>query len=314
MGIYDREYYRREGPSFLGSLVEQGLVCKWLIGINVACFVIQVMTRTQMTMPNPMGGPDIRLPFFREPFTDALALNVDKVMHGEVWRLLTYAFLHSTSNIWHILFNLLTLWFFGRQVEDDYGPREFAGFYLVSAVVSGLVYTAATLVGLHKGGVAVGASGAVVAVLVLCACNHPKQVVYLFFVLPVPVWGAIAFLVVLDSFSLFGNARNNIATSAHLGGAAFGAAYFLSGLRLTSWLGGVRDWRRRRAQPRLRLYREEPPTPVAVAAPAHPDLDALRAELDAILEKISRVGQDQLTEHERQVLQRASEIFKRRRG
>ena len=35
MGIYDREYYRREGPSFLGSLANQGAVVKWLVGINI---------------------------------------------------------------------------------------------------------------------------------------------------------------------------------------------------------------------------------------------------------------------------------------
>src|SRR5438094_821233 len=39
MGIYDRDYYRREGQSFLGSLTERGTVCKWLIGVNVICFM-----------------------------------------------------------------------------------------------------------------------------------------------------------------------------------------------------------------------------------------------------------------------------------
>jgi membrane associated rhomboid family serine protease len=316
MGIYDREYYRREGPSFLGSIVERGLVCKWLIGINVACFIIQMMTRTPMRIVDPETGLAFAIPGrFNEPFTNALALSAAKVLHGEVWRLLTYAFLHSTGNIWHIVFNMVTLWFFGRQIEDERGPREFLAFYLLSAVVSGVVYVAAVLVGLHHaGGIAVGASGAVIAVLVLCACYHPKQIIYLFFVIPVPIWAVAIFLVVLDSFSLLGQARDNIATSAHLGGAAFAAAYYLGGLRLTGWWEGVKTWHRRRAQPRLRIYREEPPTPVGVTAAGPPDLEALRAEMDAILEKISRVGQDQLTEQERQVLQKASEVFKRRRG
>ena len=156
MGIYDRDYYRRDGPSFLGTITERGRgVCFWLIVINVVFFVLQIATMT-------------REPILREPFTDALLLDVDKVMHGEVWRLLTCAFLHSTDKITHILFNMLFLFWFGRQVEDHLGSREFLVFYLVSAVLASLAYVAATLVG-FAGGNALGASGAVTAVLVLAA-------------------------------------------------------------------------------------------------------------------------------------------------
>src|SRR5581483_11967644 len=99
MGIYDREYYRREGPSFLGSFVDRGMICKWLIGVNVLAFVVQMLTR------------ESRL------FTPFLWLDVEGVLHGEVWRLLTYAFLHDTQSLWHILFNMLFLWWFGSDVE-----------------------------------------------------------------------------------------------------------------------------------------------------------------------------------------------------
>ena len=101
MGIYDREYYR-EGPSFLGTLAQQGRVCRWLLGINILCFILQIATATREPRPD-------------NPFTDALLLNVDRVLHGEVWRLLTYAFLHSPDSIWHILFNMLFLYWFGRR-------------------------------------------------------------------------------------------------------------------------------------------------------------------------------------------------------
>ena len=115
MGIYDREYYRRDGPSFLGSFIERGTICKWLIGINIVCFLLQTATTTHVR-----GGVE-------EPFTDALLLDVPKVLNGEVWRLLTCAFLHG--GFMHILFNMLFLWWFGQQIEEDYGPREFLGFY-----------------------------------------------------------------------------------------------------------------------------------------------------------------------------------------
>src|SRR5450755_2512564 len=73
MGINDRDYVRREGPSFLGSFVERGTICKWLIGINVAVFIVQLLTRES-------GGGD----FFSEaagPFTDALLLDVSKIIY-----------------------------------------------------------------------------------------------------------------------------------------------------------------------------------------------------------------------------------------
>src|SRR5581483_3252615 len=101
MGIYDRDYYRREG-SFLGSLAEQGRVTRWLIGINVLCFILQFLTRP--AAPGE-GGFD---------FESAFVLNVNAVLHGQVWRLLSYAFLHSTSSIWHLVFNMLMLFWFGR--------------------------------------------------------------------------------------------------------------------------------------------------------------------------------------------------------
>src|SRR5437660_5030221 len=121
MGIYDREYYRREGPSFLESFHLRGQVCNWLIILNVAAYVIQLFTRV------PVRADGIWL---SGPFTDALRLDVDAVLHGQVWRLLTYAFLHDPGVygspggfFWHIILNMWFLWLFGRDLEEMYGPR-----------------------------------------------------------------------------------------------------------------------------------------------------------------------------------------------
>src|SRR5690349_15740116 len=105
MGIYDRDYVRREGPSFLGSFVDRGQGCRWLVGVNVAAFVVLILTSPTGDNPSSLGW-----------FTDAFQVNVDRVLHGEVWRLLTYAFLHEPATIWHILWNMLFLWWFGSDV------------------------------------------------------------------------------------------------------------------------------------------------------------------------------------------------------
>ena len=134
MGIYDRGWYRNEGPSFLDSLANRGRVCWWLIAINVGVFIVQVLSRpAQDPWMRTLIDPD-------GPFTSAFILDVNKVMDGQVWRLLTYAFLHSTASLWHIAMNMLFLYLFGREIEDLYGAGEFLAFYLVAAVVGGVAF------------------------------------------------------------------------------------------------------------------------------------------------------------------------------
>ena len=322
MGIYDREYYRRETPSFLGSITSRGTICKWLIGANVVFFVVQLVTQ------DAVGSP----------FTEALQLDVVKILHGEVWRLLTHAFLHSTGDPWHILFNMWALWIFGSDVEDLYGPREVLAFYLSSALIAAAVYGVAAV---YWTGIApaIGASGAVMAVAVLCTMHYPTRTIRLFWFIPVPMYILIVLFVGLDLYTLLARAHNGVAVAAHLGGAAFGFLYYKFNVRITSLWPQSWGWGRRRgAEGRLRVYREEGPAPRRPwAAPereegpiqAAPDVtgvqpaapgsslavadERLEAQMDAILEKISRVGKQNLTADELEVLRRASEALKRRR-
>ena len=104
MGIYDREYYRREGPGFLASITQHGRVCKWLIGVNVVMFVLQLATTSQGQIQQ-VRDEDGEVVSVREPatswVTDTFILDTKAVMHGQVWRLLTYAFLHDPGGFWH---------------------------------------------------------------------------------------------------------------------------------------------------------------------------------------------------------------------
>jgi membrane associated rhomboid family serine protease len=313
MGIYDREYYRREGPSILGQFVEGGKVCKWLIGINILCFILQLVTLQSREVLDLSSRSVVQV--HTSPFTDALILDVNLVLKGQVWRLLTYAFLHSTGSIWHIVFNMLFLWWFGRQVESIYGHREFLAMYLVSAVLAGVVYVLAVLAGVHTGR-ALGASGAVTAVLVLCALHFPRQVIYLFFILPVPIWAFVVFVVAWDTYAMLAKVEQGVAAAAHLGGAAFAYAYYKMQWRITNWWPSLKDWNRQRRRPRLRIHREEDePSPVGITtAPRSAADEHLEAQMDAILEKISRVGQEGLTEKEKEFLLRASETLRKRRN
>jgi membrane associated rhomboid family serine protease len=320
MGIYDRDYYRRDGPGFFGPLAGPGLVCKWLVLINVVVFILQIMT---MTRPGQMLDDDVVHPGLTwGPLSEALVLNYSSVLHGEVWRLVTYAFLHDPANLWHVVFNMLFLVWFGIDVENIYGTKEFLLFYLFSAFVGGVCFMIAHAAGV-PGTRCLGASGAVTAVMVLCAMHYPNKVILLFFILPIPIWIFILFQLVPDAYGLLmalkqPEAAGDTAFAVHLGGAGFAYLYYKRHWRLLDFGPDLKAWKRKVTGPRLRVYREEQ---VAAPAPLHggtavgPEIDEhMEASLDRVLEKVARSGYDSLTASEQQLLMRASEVYKRRRS
>src|SRR5579872_4634590 len=233
MGIYDRDYYRRDGPSYLGSILERGAVCKWLIGINVVLFALQYLTRVE--------GGDVTTGLV----ASWLNLNVEKVCQGQVWRLVSYAFLHVGP--WHIFFNMWALWIFGKEMEELYGPREFLAFYLLGGLAGGILFTLTSLPAYlaghgHEVAGAMGASGAVVAAMVLCAIHYPTKVIQLFFVLPIPLWLFAIGEVAIDGFIMIGQVRTPVAVACHIGGALFAFTYYKTGMRITNLLPSG-NWR-----------------------------------------------------------------------
>src|SRR5262249_14792054 len=155
-------------------------------------------------------------------------------------------------------------------------------------------------------GSALGASGAVTAVMLICACHYPSRNILLFMVLPVPIWVFVAFQVAQDFFGLLGAGgagMYNVGFSAHLGGAAFGFAYYYYEWRVTNCIPDWRSWGRKR--PKLRIYQEEePPSPVGVTAATAPPIidEQLDAKVNSLLDKINKSGMDSLSDSEREFL------------
>jgi membrane associated rhomboid family serine protease len=311
MGIQDRDYYRNDGPSIFDQMVPRGLVCRWLIGINVAAFLVQLIT-----LPASDGRR-----FSDGAFTDWLILDVGAVLHGEVWRLLTYSFLHSTDAngfFLHVFFNMLFLWWFGSDVEEIYGRREFLAIYLVSAVLGGAVYE---LWALSTGGTArcLGASGAVTTMLILCALHTPKRTILLFGIAPIPIWLFALFNVLRDFIGFLGVGEQSVAFCVHLAGAGFALGYYKWQGGIVETLRGILWWKPGRARTRLKLFDpdEDREEPVAVAAGASLNLNVdehLEAKCDAILEKMQKLGKASLTPKEEEILKQAAEMYKRRRN
>lgn len=309
MGLSSRDYVRDDssGRGGDGWLADTPTV-RNIIVLTAVVFVLQLV----ITSRTPVIFEGVRLGNQVTSFMDQwFALDNGKVQSGQVWRLVTYAFLHDRHGLWHILFNMLALWFAGSTFERIFGSRELWLFYLTAAAISGL---AEFLVGttLRVSGPTVGASGAVMAVFMVFGMIYPRRQIYVWFI-PVEVRWLIAFYVLSDLFPLLKlmggeDTYEAVAHAAHLAGLLFGFLYYRGRWRLDgAWSaltsGWSLRWRRMTVGRKFKVY--SPP------AESKPSID-LEAELDRILAKIHEHGTGSLTAQEERILAEASERAKRR--
>ncbi|HVV99658.1 MAG TPA: rhomboid family intramembrane serine protease, partial [Planctomycetaceae bacterium] len=248
-----------------------------------------------------------------EGLGDWFALSTPEVLHGQVWRLVTYAFLHDTHGLGHIAFNMIALWIFGRGVEAIYGSREFLLFYLTGALAAGVGNVVLDVI-LGSASSAVGASGAVMATSMLYAMYYPRHQIWIFGILPIEMRWLVVLYVGYDLLPVVRQLQgiegsDGVAHAAHLSGLLYGFLYKHFDLRYTrggeprgggSWnIGRLwRNWTRRRS---VRIYHPE-----TNEQPAGPTRAELSAQVDALLQKISEQGEASLTETEREFLRDAS--------
>ncbi|MDE2753428.1 MAG: rhomboid family intramembrane serine protease, partial [Gemmatimonadota bacterium] len=141
------------------------------------------------------------------------------------WGMLTYMFVHQ--GLWHLLINLLFIFFFGPPLEARWGSDLFIKFYLVcglGGVLLSFVFSGASIV---------GASAACYGIMLSFAMIWPNTPVYIWGLVPVRVKWLVVFLVLLSFASAIGPARDGVAHLAHLGGAVAGFLLVQSG-----WLPG----------------------------------------------------------------------------
>jgi membrane associated rhomboid family serine protease len=309
MGIYDREYYRertRGSGWFSGSTP----ACKWILIANIVCFLL------------PRFLPDDRILY--EWFAAYSRLILEK---GQVWRLITATFLHNPDNIWHIVGNMLFLWFIGREMEAFYGTKEFLWLYFSAAFVSTLCWTIADYPTTQDIPM-VGASGAIMAVVSLYTFYNPRRE-FILFIFPVEMWLLLTIYVVSDLWGLLATRGGSLtAFAAHLGGFGYAVAFWSLDLRLSRLKAFLPTGR-----PRLRIVHPEPKREAPAARPtvaatwsaesassarsaptAVVTEEQLNARLDEILVKIAREGRNSLTDDEKRILEEASRRARSKRS
>jgi membrane associated rhomboid family serine protease len=186
--------------------------------------------------------------------------------YGFIWQVVTYSFLHAGLS--HLLVNMLTLWMFGSQEEQDWGSRQFLEFYLFCVVGAALVTVGvayAGLPGLSPTTITIGASGGVYGLLVAFGMLYGDREIFLF---PFPFMIKAKYLVIIIVFvviiATFQPSQGGVANFAHLGGLFFGFLYvklvpkrgllFGASERYFSARNSYYRWKRRRAARKFEVY------------------------------------------------------------
>ena len=271
--------------SQVAAFFRSGSLLSILVLVNIAMWVVTLLFPiVDLLMAVPVGT-------VRGGWMDWMALSsLPEMLFFHPWTLLTYMFMHS--GFWHLLFNMVMLYFGGVLCCRYLGTRRFGWIYFLSGLVGGLffiiLYNLFPVGKIHVGTL-VGASAAVLGVFVAVAVYIPNYEVEVIPFRNQPIklkYVAIAF-VVLDLLLISSsNAGGHI---AHLGGALFGWFYVFLFRRQEEWNRQHKGDKRRDGRP---LSDEE--------------YNYRRADnqrrVDAILDKISKSGYESLSKEEKEFL------------
>jgi membrane associated rhomboid family serine protease len=175
---------------------------KFLVAANVLMFGLQTMSK---------GALDVLALWPLQP--------IDGVSYFRPWQIVTYAFLHSTGNITHLLFNMLGLWMFGAEVERYVGPRRLLACYFASVVTAALSQLFVPMIFGAPPSPTIGASGGVFGLLLAYALLFPtRKVIPLIPPIPMPAWLFATLYAAVELFLGVTGTLSGIAHFAHLGG------------------------------------------------------------------------------------------------
>ncbi len=297
MGIHDRDYNRTgsgiggsQQPSNQNMLVRSPgwSVNTWIIVVNIAVHFLAI---TALPVLYQIGSLTV----------------YDGFQRLEVWRLITFQFLHSPFTIWHLAMNMFGLWIFGSMVEERLGGKKYLAFYLTCGLAGGLLFSILTVLGNVTGAnipgflsndyksPLVGASAGVFGVIVACAYIAPNQIIQLLFP-PIPMklkffaYGYVGLALV----QLLAGSNNAGGEAAHIGGAIAGFYFIRNSHHLLDFFDIFGDSRSKK--PMKNPYKAPKPKRGVPST----------EEVDRILAKVATEGLASLTDKEKQTLNKAS--------
>ncbi len=243
---------------------------KFIISINFLIFILQYLSGMEDELFTIFGI-------------------VPSKTFGELmlWQPFTYLFFHG--GIWHVLINMFVLWMFGSELEKFWGKKEFLRFFFITGIGSGLI---TILFSLSSTNPVVGASGAIYGVLLAYGLMFPNRLVYLYFLIPIKVKYLVILIGAIAFFSSLNPGNSNISHLTHLSGMVIGFIYLRSSINWNT----INHFVIHRKDEIKRHYEDK----------KNEQREALKLQVDAILDKINDVGYDNLSESEREFLFKAS--------
>lgn len=273
-----------------------------IIIINAAIFIVVAIVSALMRW-----NSDALVQWFILP--DSLGEFITKP-----WSIITYAFIHV--GFFHVLFNMLWLYFFGRHVLNLFSEKRFLTLYLLGAIMGGLLYMVCfSLFPAFNEvrGIASlkGASASVMAIMVFAAVYSPNAEIRIF-TIRLKLWHIAAFFVVLDLVRL-PSTDNPGGLIAHLGGAAFGYVYarqLLNGKDIGVGFERLLDrfldlFKSRKQKPFKKVHRNKTTQTNSRRSTSKEEKSTQQQKIDTILDKIGKSGYESLTKAEKEFLFRA---------
>lgn len=232
----------------------------------------------------------------------ALPTSLDSFLY-KPWTLITYAFIHQ--RLFHILSNLLVLYYIGNLFLDFYNKKQFINFYFLGIIVGGIAFLAKYYFSNKVGAPLGGASAAVSTIFVAIATKIPRYALRLRFIGSVELWVLAAIWVGLSILQL-GNPDNGPAF-AHIAGAGFGFLYakqLENGNDIGNWFEKLLNFlfnifKLKKRQPLKTVYKSPK------RKKANEVTKTKQRKIDDILDKISKSGYESLSKEEKEFLFRS---------
>ncbi len=271
----------RLGPGKTTPMVRNLLV------INGIIFLLQMtLPRFGLTIGGTLAEPVLH------PFGEYLALVPENlVTRGFLWQLVTYQFLHG--GLFHILINMLVLWMFGVELERVWGAAGFLRFYLICGIVAGL-----GMVIFSYGRIpVVGASGAIFGLLGAFALYWPERMVFIWGIFPIKMKHFVLIIGIFTLIAGFSEAQTGVAHLAHLFGLLMGLFYCWKLDPRQPLLAPLSDYlksrKHKKKQDQWRQHEIEK--------------QKLLRQADELLDKMDRVGWENLSAEEQRRIREISE-------
>lgn len=276
------------------NYLQRSIVEKIII-LNVAIFVLTYLFNTLSFLFN-VDGNFIMTWFSLKPDFELLLYRP--------WTIITYGFLHA--GFFHILFNMMVLYYFGNLFLDFFNSRQFLAYLILGIISGGLIYILSYnfLPGLQtQQSLLVGASAGVMAVVIGIASHIPHYSLRFRFIGNIKLLYIAVALVVLDVVQIpAGNAGGHL---AHLGGSLLGflmTRYFNQGKNFVDWFEGL--FIKNKKQPLKTVYKNSKQSKQTTYQSKETKSEE-QMRIDSILDKISKSGYDTLTKEEKDYLFKA---------